>query len=189
LAQSYGWQANFRSGLWCNSSIFAREANGPGANPGFLTKALDGAQSIDSTDESVAFAVHRHLWPRSSTAIEHPDSFREMWVRFPSGSRLLWLFEFGPYVKFKGAMEVADNACECEGARTHLNLYPVGRATQAAACKAAEAGVTPARDLFKVEGGRKNEEVQPVLCAGLDFRILSSCPSDFGSMMPSDKPV
>jgi len=25
-------------GLWCNSSIFAREANGPGANPGFLTK-------------------------------------------------------------------------------------------------------------------------------------------------------
>jgi hypothetical protein len=31
------------SGLWCNSSIFAREANGPGANPGFLTKAFDGA--------------------------------------------------------------------------------------------------------------------------------------------------
>jgi hypothetical protein len=97
-----------------------------------------------------------------------------MWVRFPSGSHLFWLFEFGPYVKFKGAMEVADNACECEGSRTHLNLYPVGRATQAAACKAAEAGVTPARDLFKVEGGRKNEEVQPVLCAGLDFRILPS---------------
>ena len=26
-----------RSGLWCNSSISAREADGPGANPGFLT--------------------------------------------------------------------------------------------------------------------------------------------------------
>ena len=25
------------SGLWCNSSISAREADGPGANPGFLT--------------------------------------------------------------------------------------------------------------------------------------------------------
>jgi hypothetical protein len=24
-------------GLWCNSSISAREADGPGANPGFLT--------------------------------------------------------------------------------------------------------------------------------------------------------
>lgn len=29
------------SGLWCNSSISAREADGPGANPGFLTN-LDG---------------------------------------------------------------------------------------------------------------------------------------------------
>ena len=29
--------SSFQSGSWCNSSIFAREANGPGANPGFLT--------------------------------------------------------------------------------------------------------------------------------------------------------
>src|SRR5262249_42150693 len=29
----------FESGLWCDSSIFAREANGPGANPGFLTNS------------------------------------------------------------------------------------------------------------------------------------------------------
>jgi hypothetical protein len=27
----------FCAGLWCNSSIFAREANGPGAKPGILT--------------------------------------------------------------------------------------------------------------------------------------------------------
>ena len=35
------------SGLWCNSSIFAREANGPGANPGFLTNFnFDGPKLI-----------------------------------------------------------------------------------------------------------------------------------------------
>src|SRR5689334_3958351 len=28
------------SGLWCNSSISACEADGPGANPGFLTTVL-----------------------------------------------------------------------------------------------------------------------------------------------------
>src|SRR3954463_7124617 len=33
------------SGLWCNSSIFACEANGPGANPGFLTN-FDGPKLI-----------------------------------------------------------------------------------------------------------------------------------------------
>jgi len=30
----------FETGLWCNSSISAREADGPGANPGFLTILL-----------------------------------------------------------------------------------------------------------------------------------------------------
>lgn len=34
------------SGLWCNSSIFAREANGPGANPGFLTKFIQGRAAL-----------------------------------------------------------------------------------------------------------------------------------------------
>ena len=32
-----GRPGNFESGLWCNSSISACEADGPGANPGFLT--------------------------------------------------------------------------------------------------------------------------------------------------------
>ena len=34
------------SGLWCNSSISAREADGPGANPGFLTN-FDGPFVVD----------------------------------------------------------------------------------------------------------------------------------------------
>ena len=34
------------SGLWCNSSISAREADGPGANPGFLTN-FDGPLVVD----------------------------------------------------------------------------------------------------------------------------------------------
>ena len=29
--------SSFLSGLWCNSSISACDADGPGANPGFLT--------------------------------------------------------------------------------------------------------------------------------------------------------
>lgn len=33
------------SGLWCNSSISAREADGPGANPGFLTNDSAGARA------------------------------------------------------------------------------------------------------------------------------------------------
>ena len=30
----------FKTGLWCNSSISAREADGPGANLGFLTNSI-----------------------------------------------------------------------------------------------------------------------------------------------------
>jgi hypothetical protein len=36
----------FESGLWCNSSISAREADGPGANPGFLTKKENARRSL-----------------------------------------------------------------------------------------------------------------------------------------------
>ena len=41
---------NRPSGLWCNSSISAREADGPGANPGFLTKS---ASTVTPTQEDV----------------------------------------------------------------------------------------------------------------------------------------
>jgi hypothetical protein len=45
---SIGYRVNCASkssGLWCNSSISAREADGPGANPGFLTKKRKRATS------------------------------------------------------------------------------------------------------------------------------------------------
>ena len=42
-------------GLWCDSSISAREADGPGANPGFLTN-FDGPPLIGYRDEFVGDA-------------------------------------------------------------------------------------------------------------------------------------
>ena len=38
----------FKSGLWCNSSISRRERDGPGANPGFLTKLISQFESVNS---------------------------------------------------------------------------------------------------------------------------------------------
>lgn len=35
------------SGLWCNSSISACEADGPGANPGFLTKKANARRALN----------------------------------------------------------------------------------------------------------------------------------------------
>ena len=45
------------SGLWCNSSISAREADGPGANPGFLTKDLVGLELQPSPQPKLKSAL------------------------------------------------------------------------------------------------------------------------------------
>ena len=55
--------SNFKSGSWCNSSIFAREANGPGANPGFLTIKFRWAE-VDRLSSTIrrAYRPWRKPW-------------------------------------------------------------------------------------------------------------------------------
>jgi hypothetical protein len=72
--------------------------------------------------------------------------------------------------------------------RSHaLNLYPVGRATQAAACKAAEAGAIPARD--SISTGIGVDRHTSVFQTEIE-RALLSCPSTFPSEsgLPAETP-
>ena len=57
----------FEAGLWCNSSISAREADGPGANPGFLT-IFDGPLVVDYRTQNETNCRC------SSTATEQPNA-------------------------------------------------------------------------------------------------------------------
>ena len=63
--------ANF-PGLWCNSSTSAREADSPGANPGFLT-TFDGSQDwvIIPHDEVAGSSPVSGSIRRGSSAVEH----------------------------------------------------------------------------------------------------------------------
>jgi uncharacterized protein YecA (UPF0149 family) len=53
--------------LWCNSSISACEADGPGANPGFLTNFK--TQKADNSTKGNRMAHNQHEWEETNFQI------------------------------------------------------------------------------------------------------------------------
>ena len=72
--------------MWCNSSIFAREANGPGANPGFLTTfrfTIDDIRLTSSLSKGNASTSDAWLVNRISYIVYCKSSLEDDRVQIP----------------------------------------------------------------------------------------------------------
>jgi hypothetical protein len=76
------YQPSTNSGLWCNSSISACEADGPGANPGFLTiqRKEKKKEKRDERSRRLAFSASGILLNEQSTP-RHNDLNAGIWIR------------------------------------------------------------------------------------------------------------